>query len=83
MQPFPKAATERRYQSERDAISAEQNRCLAANTEFSAKPLFGESPPSSTELLCRAAETHREVANLLSEHPRNDDGVILLVHLRG
>jgi hypothetical protein len=83
IQSFPKAAIEKRCHSGRDAIGAEQDNCLAANTEFSAKALFGENPPSSTELLRRAAETHREVANLLSEHPRNDDGVILLVHLRG
>ena len=36
-----------------------------------------------TELLRRAAETDRGVASLLSVHPRNADGAILLVHLRG
>jgi len=37
------------------------------------------SPPSSTELLCRAAETDPEAASLLSAHPRNVDGVTLLL----
>jgi hypothetical protein len=36
-----------------------------------------------TELLRRAAEIDPEAASLLSVHPRNVDGAILLVHLRG
>jgi hypothetical protein len=66
----------------RNAISAERDNCLAARTEFSAKR-FVDRPPASTELSRRAAETDPEAASLLSAHPRNVDGVILLVHLRG
>jgi hypothetical protein len=49
----------------------------------SAKQFFAGRPPSSTQLLRRAAETDPEAANLLSGHPRNADGAILLVHLFG
>jgi hypothetical protein len=51
--------------------------------EFSAKQFFADRPPASTELLPRAAETDPEAASLLSEHPRNVDGAILLVHPLG
>jgi hypothetical protein len=54
-----------------------------AHTEFSAKQFFADPPPSSTELLRRAAETDPEVASLLSVHPRNVDDAILLVHPLG
>jgi hypothetical protein len=67
----------------RNAISAERDNCLAARTEFSAKQFFADRPPSSTELLLRAAETDPEAASPLSAHPRNVDGAILLVHLLG
>jgi len=67
----------------RIAISAEPDNCPAARTEFSAKQFFADRPPSSTELLLRAAETDPEAASLLSAHPRNVDGAILLVHLLG
>ena len=50
--------------------------------EFSAKQFFADRPPASTELLRRAEETDPEAASLLSEHPRNVDGAILLVRLR-
>ena len=39
--------------------------------------------PASTQLLRRAAEIDPEAASLLSEHPRNVDGAILLVRLLG
>jgi hypothetical protein len=48
----------------RNAISAEPDNYSAARTEFSAKQFFADRPPSSTELLCRAAETDREAASL-------------------
>jgi hypothetical protein len=51
--------------------------------EFSAKQFFAGRPPASTELSQRAAETDPEAASLLSEHPRNVDGAILLVRLLG
>jgi hypothetical protein len=67
----------------RDAISAEPDSCLAVRTEFSAKQFVGDHLPASNELLCRASETDHEAASLLSVHPKNADGAILLVHLRG
>ena len=46
----------------RNAISAEPDNC--PRTEFSAKQFFADRPPSSTELLRRAAETDPEAASL-------------------
>ena len=51
------------------------------HTQVSARQFFADRPPASTELLRRAAETDPEVAILLSVHPRNAGGAILLVHL--
>jgi hypothetical protein len=65
-----------------DAISAELDDRLAARTEFHAKK-FLLTVRLLTELLRRAAEIDPEAASLLSVHPRNVDGAILLVHLRG
>jgi hypothetical protein len=52
----------------------------ASKHRISAEQFFAD-PPLATEPLRRAAETDREVASLLSEHPRNVDDAILLVRL--
>jgi hypothetical protein len=52
-------------------------------TKVSAMRFVADHPPSSTELVRRAAETDPEVTSLLSVHPRNADGAILLVHRLG
>jgi hypothetical protein len=51
--------------------------------EFSAKQFFAGFRQASIGLLRRAAGTDPEAASLLLAHPRNVDGVILHVHLRG
>ena len=60
--------------AEARSVRTETNReTLSA---VSAKQFFADHPPSSTELLRRAAETDPEVASLLSVHPRNVDAAI-------
>jgi hypothetical protein len=66
----------------RDAVSAKPKNWLAVCIEFSAKQFFAERPLASTGLSPRAAETDREVASLLSVHPRSADVAILLFHLQ-
>ncbi len=51
--------------------------------EFSAKQFFADRWSASTELLRRAVEIDPEATSLLSRHPRNVDGAILLVRQRG